>query len=170
MCADVSGGALTNVEGQIAHDSPVAGNPVAIGGEARQTLPTAVADADQVRAMMDDLGRLVTAHAARDLVVQNMITLSSSAETTLITAVASVFQDATLLVLSNATAVETSVKIRDDTAGTVRMQIDLAASGGGAVIPFYVPFNQTAINKNWTAQLTNSASAVYVIAQVVKTW
>jgi hypothetical protein len=162
-------GVSTPVEGATAHDTAVAENPVLDGGEARTSLPTAVADGDTVRSMRDDLGRTVVAvHSVRDRVVQNRITLTTTTETTLIAALASTFRDLVLLVLSNESATEVRVDIRDSTTGTVRLSVDLAADGGGAVIPFPVPLPQATVNNNWTAQLSAAVSTVYITAVAVE--
>jgi len=166
--ADIQG-TTQPIEGAAAHDAAAADNPVLVGGEARTTIPTAVADGDVVRSMHDDHGRLVVSpHSPRDLVSQNRITLTSTTETTLLAAVASVFLDLVLLVLSNESATEVRVDIRDSTGGTIRLSVDLAADGGGAVIPLPVPLPQATVNNNWTAQLSAAVSTVYVTAVAVK--
>lgn len=167
--ADITGNAQP-VEGAAAHDAAVTENPVLTGGEARTTNPAAVGDGDAVRAMHDDLGRAVMVpHAVRDRAVHNRIALTAATETTLIAAGgAGVLRDLVGLVLSNESATEVRVDIRDATAGTVRLSVDLAADGGGAVIPFPVPLNQAAANNNWTAQLSAAVSTVYITAQAVE--
>ena len=50
---DVRGNA-NPVEGAAVHDDAVAENPILLGGEARTTTPTAVADGDAVRLQADD--------------------------------------------------------------------------------------------------------------------
>lgn len=167
--ADISGIAAKNIEGSVAHDAPVAGNPVLNGGEARTGLPTAVGNGDAVRSMHDDLGRQVSyPYAPRDLITHNTITLSSTTETTLIgTGGAGVFRDLVLLVLSNTSSTAVRVDIRDSTAGTIRWSVMLAADGGGAVIKFPVPLTQATANNNWTAQLSGAVTDVRVNAVAV---
>ena len=165
--ADVSGNALP-VEGAAAHDDAVAENPVLLGGEARTTTPTAVADGDAVRLQADDQGRLVVVqNAPRDLVSTVRITLTTTTETNLVAATASEFHDMTFLVLSNESATEVRVDIRDNTAATPVMSIDLAADGGGAVLSFNTPWPQGLVNDNWTAQLSAAVSTVYISQQTV---
>ena len=167
--ADVTG-RTTPVEGAAAHDAAVTQNPVLCGGEARTTNPTAVGDGDVVRSMHDDLGRqVVVLHAPRDRTVHNRLALTATTETTLIAAGGGgVFRDLVLLVLSNESATECRVDIRDSTAGTIRLSVDLAADGGGAVVPFPLPLTQSSVNNNWTAQLSAAVSTVYVTAQAVE--
>ncbi len=165
--ADVTGNA-NPVEGAAAHDAAVAENPVLVGGEARTTTPTAVGDGDAVRLQADDQGRLVVVqNAPRDLVKTARITLTGTSETNLVAATASEFHDMTFLVLSNESATEVRVDIRDDTAGTAVISIDLAADGGGAVLSFPTPWPQAAVNDNWTAQLSAVVSTVYISQQTV---
>lgn len=167
--SDVSGLAAKKSEGAAAHDAPVAGNPFLNGGEARTTLPTAVADADAVRAMHDDVGRqVIYPFAPRDLIVHNRIALTSTTETTLIALAASTFHDLVFLSFSNESSTKVRVDIRDDTAGTIRYSITLAADGGGAIVKFPVPLTQALQGDNWTAQLSASVSTVYITAQAVK--
>ncbi len=163
---------LANVGGTVAHDSADSGNPVKIGGKARTANPTAVADADRVDAMFDDIGRqVVVLSQVRDLVVhQHTQIASSSSETTILTAGASgVFHDLTQLVITNQTATAVNVTIKDATSGTTRMVIALpAAAGGGVVIPFPVPAPQASAANNWTATLSSAAVTVNFYVQAVK--
>lgn len=157
------------VQGDAAHDAAVSGNPVLVGMEARSSLPTAVASGDAVRAQADLDGRLIVeAHSPRELIDENNITLTSTTETTLLTAVASIFLDLTLLVLSNTSATLVRVDIRDSTTGTVRLSVALAANGGGAVIQFPCPKKQGTVNNNWTAQLSGAVTDVRIFAQAVR--
>ena len=155
--------------GDVAHDTADSGNPVKIGAVARTAHPTAVGGADRVNVYADDLGRLVTyPYAPRDLITHNRITLTSTSETTLVTAAASTFYDLVGLYVSNESATEVRVDIRDssvsETPGTVRFSIDLAADGGGAIVNFPAPLTQATANKSWTAQLSTGVSTVYVTA------
>lgn len=158
------------VAGDVAHDAADSGNPVKVGGKARTTNPTAVANADRVDAMFDDVGRQVVApYGVRDLVShQHTQIASSSSETTIVTAAgAGVFADLIALIVTNQTATAVTVEIKDATAGTTRMIIALAASGG-AVITFPAPVNQASANSDWTATLSSAAVTVNIFAQYVK--
>jgi len=162
--------AAAEVQGTVADAAADAQNPVGIGLTARQTNRTAVADGNRVRAIADDMGRqVVVLGQVRDLVShQHTQIASSSAETTIVTAVASEFHDLVMLVLTNQTATAVNVTIKDATAGTTRMIVALAANGG-AVLPFPVPLPQlAAVNNNWTATLSSAAVTVNVFAQFIK--
>lgn len=153
------------VVGTIAHDSADSGNPVKVGGVARTANPTAVTAGDRVDMFMDDLGKqVVYPIAPRDRIVAGArVSLTSTTETTILAAGgASVFRDLVMLMLSNESATECRVDIRDVTAGTVMFSIDLASDGGGAVIPFRVPWPQATANSAWTAQCSAGVSTVYV--------
>jgi hypothetical protein len=170
VSVDLNAGTNTNeVVGDIAHGTGVGGNPVQVAYEARTTTPTAVDDGDVVRPQADDQGRVVHAgFAPRDLTAQGVITLSSTTETTLVAAAASTFHDLTHLSASNTSSTAVRVDIRDDTGGTVRFSMFLAADGGGFVMDFTQPFPATAINDNWTAQLSSGVTDVRVQALAVK--
>lgn len=166
----VDGSAVTQpIAGDVAHDGVDSGNPVKIGGQAATALPTAVANADRVNALYDKFGRaVVLLQAPRDLITTNTITLSSTTETTLLTAVASVFLDLTHLKCTNTSATLVRVDIRDATAGTVRDSIALAASGGGFTDNYTIPIPQTTVNNNWTAQLSAAVTDVRCTARAVQ--
>jgi len=155
--------------GDLAHDAVDSGNPVKFGAQARQTWQAAVADADRANVVCDDLGRLITVpHGPRDLVVQNRIVLTTTSETTLLAQVASHFLDLTSLEITNESSTEVRVDLRDTTGGSVVWSIDLASDGGGISKSWPVPFKQTTINTNWTAQLSAGVSSVYLTVQAIK--
>jgi len=158
------------VVGNVAHDAADSGNTVKVGGVARTAHPTAAAAGDRVDFYCDDLGRMVTTpFVPRDRVVHNRIALTSTSETTLIAAGgAGVFRDIVYLVCSNESATEVRIDIKDATAGTNRISIDLAADGGGAVMPLPIPLTQAAANNNWTATLSSAVSTVYITAIAVE--
>jgi hypothetical protein len=155
------------IVGNVAHDAADSGNPVKIGGVARTANPTAVAASDRVDIFCDDLGKQVVYPVApRDrLVAAARVSLTSTTETTLIAAGgAGVFRDLVMLILSSEAATEVRVDVRDVTAGTVMFSVDLAPDGGGAVLPFRVPWPQATANSAWTVQLSAAVSTVYASA------
>jgi hypothetical protein len=158
------------IGGTVAHDGADSGNPVKVGGKARTTNPTAVADADRVDATFDDIGRqVVVLSSVRDLVGQQTTTITNStSETTFVTAAGSgVFADLTHLTITNASATAFTVTIKDATGGTTRAIYDIAANGG-AVLSFPVPFTQASSNNNWTATLSVNTVTVHLNAQYIK--
>lgn len=161
------------VGGTTANDAVDAGNPVKIGGQARTTNPTAVAGADRVNAMFDDLGRqVVVSEHVRDLVVQQQTQIvNTAAETTILTAgAAGVFHDITSLVVTNASATSTTITIKDSTGGTTRMILDVGALGSNSavVIPFSKAMTQTSTENNWTATSSSAVVTINYFVQAVK--
>lgn len=135
-------------------------------------LPTAVTDGQLVGAFGDKYGRQVALLGTiRDLVGTQTTTISAStAETTIVTAAVSIFNDLTLLVVSNTSAsTNTRIDFRDTTGGTVLFSLQsigganpVGFSLGGAIIP------QTSVNTNWTAQCATSTTDVRVYAVFAK--
>lgn len=161
---------LPGVAGTVAHDSADSGNPVKVGGVARNANPTAVANGDRVDATFDLAGRQVVTYADRALVTRSAATtISTTTETTLIAAGgAGVFHDLTMLVITNTSSTAVRVDIRDAAVGTVQFSIAIAANGG-AVLPFgAVPLNQTTANTAWTAQLSAAVTDIRILATAVK--
>jgi len=168
---DVSGLAPKQMEGAAAHDSAVSGNPLLEGGEARTTNPTAVTDGDAVRAMHDDLGRRVVApHAPRDLTVHQQTTITTTVEATILAAgAAGVFRDLVHIIISNDdNNNEATVTIRDATAGTTRLVLAAARSGGGASITFPVPLKQATAANVWSAQLDVATTSIHITVVAVE--
>ena len=158
------------ITGFAAHGASVTGSPVLNGAEARTTNPTAVTDGQAVRLMADKLGKLVTFPFAPRLLhgKQRTVITSSTAETTIVTAGgAGVFRDLVGLVLSNESATEVRVDIRDATAGSIFLSIDLAPDGGGAVLALPAPLVQATAANNWTATCSASVASVYITAQFI---
>lgn len=92
--------------------------------------------------------------AGRNASVKGYVSLTNTTETTLIAAQGSgVFVDLTLLVFaSTATSSQTTISIRDATAGSVVASIIVPGNTVGVVLPFTPPFPQTTANNNWTIQ------------------
>ncbi len=158
-------GGNLEIQGDIAHDDADANFPIKIGGRAQSTLPALVADNDRVDTLHDLSGRIVTAPGTvPEMQGRLRTTLTTTTETTIAALTASEFHDLTTLTLTNESATEVRVDIRDDTAGTVLMSIDLAADGGGAISNFHTPFYQALAGDNWTAQLSAAVSSVYITA------
>ncbi len=168
---DISGLAPKQMEGAAAHDAAVAGNPILEGGEARSTLPVAVADGDTVRGMNDDLGRRVVApHAPRDLTVDQQTTITGTGETTILAAgAAGIFRDLVHIIVSNDdNNNEATITFRDNTAGTIKVVQAAARSGGGFSLPFPVPLKQGTAANVWTAQLDAATTSIHITVIAVE--
>ncbi len=169
--ADVTNLASQSVEGEVAHDSPVVGNPLLNGGEARTTLPTAVADGDAVRAMFDDLGRgVISPHGSRDQTVDQQTTITGTSETTILAAgAAGVFRDLVHIIVSNDdNNNEATVTFRDNTAGTIKLIQAAARSGGGYSLEFPRPLKQGTAANVWTAQLDATTTSIHITVIAVE--
>lgn len=176
--AQVAGGtAITSgvtgsqaVGGDTASGSSDAGNPAKIGGVGRTTNPTAVTDGQRVNAIFDKLGKQVVVNAVRDLKgVQQTTITSSTAETTIITAVASTFLDLYGLIITNTSATVTAVTIKDSTAGTTRAIFEIPATDTrGFMLNASNGINQATVNNNWTATCGTSVASIEITALFVK--
>ena len=156
------------VVGEVAHDGVDSGNPQKMGAQARQTNPTAVADADRVNLIADDVGRqVVRLGQVRDLMVDATTTITVSTETTILAAVASTFLDLVTLIIANTSATGVRVDIRDTTAGTVLLSLYAPAT---QTVGFTLtrPKNQTTVNTNWTAQASSAVTDLRVYVQAEK--
>lgn len=168
QATDTKGNRL--IVGNLAHDAVDAGFPVKVGGQARTTNPTAVADADRANFITDKLGKQVVVGSIRDLKVNQVTTITAStSETTILTAVASTFLDLYGLIIANTSATAVNVAIKDDTAGTTQLNIAVpAGETRGFMLPESAAIKQGAVNKNWTATSSASISSLVITALAVK--
>lgn len=130
--ASFAAGAITEVQGDVAHDAVAAGNPVLIGGVARTTDPTAVAAGDAASRMSDTLGKTVVLQGAvHDRHVDGKGTFTNTTAADIIAAAGVGVRIAvtSILVVNAHATVGTKVEIRDGT--TVKIQQFAAAAGGG---------------------------------------
>lgn len=125
---------------------------------------TTNASADYTQLSTDTAGIVMTAGAPRALKGTFQVQISAStAETTILAATASTFHDVYGIILANTGATTTKVSIRDATAGTVRMIIEVPTlETRGFMLPVDSAAPQTAVNNNWTAQCGSSTAALEV--------
>jgi hypothetical protein len=177
LSVDDGGGSLTvdgtvtasNAAGDVAHDGVDSGNPVKIGFQAKTSLPTAVADADRVNGIADKFGRqVILTNAMRDITGSQTTTITSStSETTIVTAGgAGVFRDITHISITNKSASDTLVTLKDSTGGTTRGIWNIPA-GGGIVLPYNTPKKQATANNNWTLTCGTSVDSVYAVVEFI---
>ena len=160
---------IGGVFGDIAHDAVDSGNPLSIGGIARTAFASVSAALDRVKALFDLQGRqIITTNAPRGLRTRNTITLTTTTETTLLTAVAATFLDVTKLIISNTSATAVRVDFRDTTAGTVMLSLYAPAGQTVGFTDSTDPIEQAAVNTNWTAQLSAAVTDVRIFAQAVQ--
>lgn len=131
--------------------------------------PTAVTDGQLVGTMSDKVGRLIVVHnQVRDLAANQITTItSSSAETTVVSSVASTFLDIVGIQITTSTATAHTVTIKDSTGGTSQKIFDIPANGG-IVVKFDPPLKQTTVNNNWTATLSSAAVTTHINVDYVK--
>lgn len=131
---------------------------------ARQTNPTAVADAATVFGSADDLGRQLTRIQARDLVLTAYATLTNGTETTLKAAVVGSYLDLIYVMGANNSDVAVTVDIRAVTGGNIMTSIRIPANGtAGVALP--VPLPQDETGNNWTADMGDiTGTTVYLSA------
>ena len=157
----------SNTAGDVAHDGVDSGNPLGVGGIAR-TAFTSVQALDRVKAIYDLQGRqVIRQNAPRGLRMRGAITLTTTTETTLITANAGMFHDLTKVIISNTSAVAVRVDFRDVTAGAVIMSIYAPAGQTVGFTDSSDPIEQTTVNTAWTAQLSAAATDVRIFAQAI---
>lgn len=139
------------------------------GNVAQTSLPTAVTAGQLTNNMADKFGRQVMLNnAIRDIMGSQTTTITSStAETTIITAASSIFNDLTAVFISNTSATAARIDIRDTTAGTVIFQIFIPA-GDMRGVSLTTPWPQTSVNTNWTAQSSASVADLRVSALFVR--
>ena len=173
---DTSGTALDYtvpalIEGKTAAAASITAKPVTIGGQAKTANPTAVTDGQVVNTTHDKVGKLIAVSALRDLkAVQTTTITSSTSETTIITAAgASVFADLYGLILTNTSASAQIATIKDATAGTTRLTIEVPAGDTrGFMLDAGSAITQAAANNNWTCTCTSSLASLLITALYVK--
>lgn len=154
------------VAGDIAAAASDSGNPVKIGGAANSAVPTKVTAGQRANAWIGLRGEQVAVGNTRENkgVTHTTIT-SSTAETTIIAAVASTFLDLYGLILANTGATTTSVTIKDSTAGTTRAIIEVPTlETRGFMLPVDSAIPQATVNNNWTATCGSSTASLEVTA------
>lgn len=159
-----------SVSGDVAHDSPDAGEPVKVGGKALTAEPTAVAANDRVNAMFDIYGHQVVRGALREMKgAQHTTITSSTSETTVVTADATYKLDVYGVIVTNTSATATEVTFKDSTAGTSRFMISVPANDmRGFMLPMDAAHLQNAANNNWTGTCADSVASVLITVLYVK--
>ncbi len=155
-----------SVVGNVAHDGVDSGAPVKVGGIAYAADPVVVSALDRANAYCDQLGKLVTVPlACRALISQSTVTLTTTTETTILTAAgAGIYLDISWLVFTNTSATAVRVDIRPSTGGGVLLSLNLEASKTLIVDLSDIPIIQTTANNNWTVQLSAAVTDVRITA------
>ena len=140
----------------------------ALGVRADTLADVSGATGDYIQQSHDLKGRLMVGSAPRTLKLNQVTTITAStAETTIVTAVASTFLDLYGLIVTNTSATAVTVAIKDATAGTTRLNIAVPAGDTrGFMLPLDSAIKQTTVNNNWTAT-TQSVTSVIITALTV---
>lgn len=148
----------------VAHDTADSGDPIKMGGRARSSEITPVANNDRSDFITDLAGKqIVMPYANPENFVSGAVTsaMTGTTSTSLVAAPASGLRNyITTIVCSNAHAtVGTDIAIQDGSGGTTLMVIPAAAVYGGAVINLPVPLRQpTTATAIYCANVTTGAS------------
>lgn len=155
----------TAVAGTAAEAATASGNPVQIGVKASTTIQTARTTGQMVAPAADKIGRFVCANEQiRDLTIMSpMVTLTATTETTIVAAVAAIFNDLRALVITNTSATGTRVDFRTVAAGTVVFSVWIPATTTQS-IELPVVAKQATVNTAWTAQLGTAVTDVRITA------
>lgn len=155
--------------GTAAQGATASGNPVFTGGVAKTAQPTARTDGQMVAPLLSKVGHAIgMVGQIRDLNDTTApITLTATTETTLIAAVAAVFNDIYSLTLINTSATGVRVDLRSVTAGAVVESFWLPPTATLLVNPA-VPYKQATVNTAWTVQLSAAVTDVRVSARSVR--
>jgi hypothetical protein len=126
------------VQGNVAHDAAVAGNPVLLAGRANTNEPaTPVADGDATHLWADLLGRLVVIAGHPNPADPVTLNATASGDTTVIAA-PGVGQRIHVCKASvhNRAGSARVVSLTDGAGGTVRWRAEIGSNGGGSLIDF----------------------------------
>lgn len=141
-------------------------NVMLIGGYATKTTSqTSVIEGGAIALACDEQGRVITTASPRSAIIKDIkILTSSTAETTVLSAAGlGLYIDVTMIVIANSdVATDDTVSIRDATAGTAVMTLQVARNSTVVVNMGHAPFPQTASNANWTVQCAAGTNAMYV--------
>ena len=133
-------------------------------------LDTTNTTGDYSQMSTDIKGRVMTAGAPRPLKVNQITTITTStAETTVFTAVGSTFLDVYGVIVVNSSATASNIAFKDSTAGTTRFNIYVPAGDTrGFMLPVDSAITQTTINNNWTATSSASVTSIIITMLAVK--
>jgi hypothetical protein len=99
----------------------------------------------------------------------NVVTLATTTETVLATAISGKFVDIYGMVFANTSATASTIIIKDVTAGTTKMEFNLPAGDTrGFMLSESGAITAAATNTNWTGTLGTSISGVVVTTLYVK--
>lgn len=145
---------IVTVGGNIAHDSADAGGPVKVGGRARTSDITAVANDDRVDAQFDTLGVQIARRQRPDALVSGCGNSGGTTDTSVIAAQGA----GTHIYLTDYSTLNrstTNVMVTFKSAATAKWEVTNPANYGGAVMALQSPIR---LGDNEAAQYANSAT------------
>lgn len=129
--------------GNVDHDSADAGFPLKIGGKAKTSDPSAVANNDRVNALLDKIGRLITGPALPENFIDGNGNATTTSDTEIIAAQGSgVKIYVTAIVVLNTSSTDTYIILKS--GSTEKMRVPAPADNGGAILPLPSPLVLTA--------------------------
>lgn len=149
--------------------SAVPANARYVGGNASTALPTAASAGNLTGVTMDKYGRqVVLNNAFRDILGSQTTTIAAStAETTIVTAAANIFNDIVAITLINTSSIAARVDFRDTTGGSIIFALYIPP-GDVRGISLPTPWPQTTVNTNWTAQSSASLTDLRIGVLFIK--
>ena len=158
-----NGGTFAVQAGQAAHDAAISGNPVRIGGTARNASATAVGNGDQVDLTADLEGKLVTSpHAVKeDFTDGATAAVTGTSNTSIIAAQGAGIRTyiTSIQVFNSHATVGTVTEIKDGT--TVKHRGYAREDGGGYTAEFPVPIQCTANTAVNGANITTGSNTYF---------
>lgn len=163
---DASGALWVDPQGNVAHDTADAGNPVKVGGRAVLTTSTQtmVAANDRTDFLADaDGAQITTPYCPKGDILSVRVSNTDGASTafTVFDNAAGMKNYITTIVGYNSSATGCYVDLRDGTAGAVLFTIPLPA-GGGCVINLPVPLKQPTAATALAFDVSGAISTVYL--------
>lgn len=153
--------------GNVAHDAADSGNPVKIGAKAETSLEgiTTVADGDRTDLYADADGVLMikTFVPFADLISERVSDTggSSTAFTNFNAGGSGIRNYVTMIVVSNTSASNTFIDLRDGAGGSVLFTIP-APANSGAVIALNPPLRQASANTALAYDVSGSITTMYI--------
>lgn len=137
------------IQGVVAHDAAISGNPVRAGGRARTSDVTSVANDDAADFITDVNGKqIVLPYAIPENAVDGSLSsdLTDTTSTSLVAAQGAGirFYMTSLQVTNSDATTSTVVKITDGSGGTLKHRLYALAGGGGYTVTFPTPIRFSA--------------------------
>ncbi len=139
--------------------------------------PIVLTDGEAAAPALDVSGRLLmggtgsTPAAGRAIKFRSSTTITTStAETTIISAIAATFIDVFRLIIANTSLTACNVTIRDATGGgtTIVFAVPAGETRGFSAGDLASAMNQGTVNNNWTATCSASVTSIIISAEYLK--